>query len=149
MGLQYDAGAQQLAFQQALSRGQAEQGRLQAGTAIQAGQAQLGAGAMGQLVQAQAPMLQAFYKQPILQGQANTAQQMGYNMGQASGPQLFNPESQTGMSSIYGAYNSEMNLAGAQAQANAAKSAGKMGMFGSIGGGLLTGGGLIGGALIL
>ena len=149
LGLQYDAGAQQQAFQQALSRGQAEQGRLQAGTAIQAGQAQLGAGAMGQLVQAQAPMLQAFYKQPILQGQANTAQQMGYNMGQASGPQLFNPESQTGMSSIYGAYNSEMNLAGAQAQANAAKSAGKMGMFGSIGGGLLTGGGLIGGALIL
>jgi hypothetical protein len=142
LGLQYDAGAQQQAFQQALSRGQAEQGRLQAGTAIQAGQAQLGSGAMGQLVQAQAPMLQAFYKQPILQGQANTAQQMGYNMGQASGPQLFNPESQTGMGSIYGAYNAQMGLAGAQAQANAAKSAGKMGMIGAIGGGLLAGTGM-------
>ena len=141
-GLEYGFGAQQQAFQQALSRGQAEQNRLQAGTALQVGQAQLGAGAMGQLVQAQAPMLQAFYKQPILQGQAGAAPQMGYNMGQAAGPQLFNPESQTGMGSIYGAYNSQMNLAGAQAQANAAKSAGMMGMIGSLGGAALIGGGV-------
>jgi hypothetical protein len=104
---------------------------------------------MGQLQAAQAPVLQAFYKQPILQGAANSAQQMGYNMGQAAGPQLFNPESQTGMGSIYGAYNAQMNLAGAQAQANAAGSAGKSSMMGSIGGGLLSAGGAIGGALIL
>lgn len=139
-GLQYGLGAQQQAFQQALARGQAEQGRLQAGTAIQAGQAQLGAGAMGQLQAAQAPVIQAFYKQPILQGQVGGAQQMGYNMGQAAGPQLFNPESQTGMGSIYGAYNAQMNLAGAQAQADAAKSAGKSAMIGNIIGGI--GGGL-------
>jgi hypothetical protein len=50
---------------------------------------------------------------------------------------LFNPESQTGMGSIYGAYNSQMNLAGAQTQANAAKSAGQMGMIGSLGGAAL------------
>jgi hypothetical protein len=62
---------------------------------------------------------------------------------------LFNPESQTGMSSIYGAYNAQMGLAGAQAQANAAKSAGKSGMLGSLGGGLLSAGGAIGGAMIL
>jgi hypothetical protein len=148
-GLQYGLGAQQQAFQQALQRGQAEQQRLSAATNIQAGQAQLGAGAMGQLQAAQAPVLQAFYKQPILQGQVGSAQQMGYNMGQAAGPQLFNPESQTGMGSIYGAYNSQMNLAGAQAQANAARSAGKSSMFGSIGGGLLGAGGAIGGAMIL
>lgn len=139
---QLGMGAQETAFQQALARGQAEQGRMQAGTAIQAGQAQLGAGAMGQLQAAQAPVLQAFYKQPILQGAANSAQQMGYNMGQAAGPQLFNPESQTGMGSIYGAYNAQMNLAGAQAQANASKSAGKSSMTGSIIGGAL---GAIGG----
>jgi hypothetical protein len=84
-------------------------------------------------------VLQAFYKQPILQGAANAAQQMGYNMGQAAGPQLFNPESQTGMGSIYGAYNSQMNLAAAQAQANASKSAGKSSMFGSLGGALIGG----------
>jgi len=143
------AATQQQAFNQALARNQAEQQRLQAGTAIQAGQAQLGAGALGQLQQAQAPVLQAFYKQPILQGQSNFAQQMGANMGQAAGPQYFNPESQTGMGSIYGAYNSQMNLAGAQAQANAAESAGKSSMFGSIGGGLLGAGGMVGGALIL
>ena len=148
-GLEYGLGSQQQAFQQALLRGQAEQQRMQAGTDIQAGQAQLGAGAMGQLQAAQAPVLQAFYKQPILQGQVGSAQQMGYNMGQAAGPQLFNPESQTGMGSIYGAYNSQMNLAGAQAQANAAKSAGKSSMIGSLGGGLLSAGGMIGGAMIL
>jgi len=130
-------GAQQAAFQQALSRGQAEQGRLLAATNIQAGQAQLGAGAMGQLQAAQAPVLQAFYKQPILQGQVGSAQQMGYNMGQAAGPQLFNPESQTGMGSIYGAYNAQMQLAGAQAQANAAAKAGKSSMMGSLGGALI------------
>jgi hypothetical protein len=117
-----------------MQRGQAEQQRLLAGTQIQAGQAQLGAGAMNQLQAAQAPVLQAFYKQPILQGQVGSAQQMGFNMGQAAGPQLFNPESQTGMGSIYGAYNAQMNLAGANAQANASKQAGKMSMIGSLGG---------------
>ena len=133
-GLQYGLGAQQQAFQQALARGQAEQGRLQAGTAIQAGQAQLGAGAMGQLQAAQAPVIQAFYKQPILQGQVGGAQQMGFNMQQQAGPQLFNPESQTGMGSIYGAYNAQMQLAGAQAQANASAKAGSSSMLGSLGG---------------
>jgi len=148
-GLQYGLGAQQQAFQQAMQRGQAEQQRLMAGTQIQAGQAQLGAGAMGQLQAAQAPVLQAFYKQPILQGQVGSAQQMGFNMGQAAGPQLFNPESQTGMGSIYGAYNAQMNLAGANAQANASKQAGKSSMIGSLGGAALGAGGMIGAAVIL
>lgn len=143
------AGTQQSAFTQALQRGQAEQQRLQFGTNYQAGQAQLGSGAMSQLQQAQQPVLQAFYNQPILQGQVGQSQMMGQNMGQASGPQLFNPESQTGMGSIYGAYNSQMNLAGASLQANAARSAGKSSMFGSLGGGLLSAGGAIGGAMIL
>ena len=148
-GLQYGLGAQQQAFQQAMQRGQAEQQRALAGTQIQAGQAQLGAGAMGQLQAAQAPVLQAFYKQPILQGQVGSAQQMGFNMGQAAGPQLFNPESQTGMGSIYGAYNAQMNLAGANAQANASKQAGKSSMIGSLGGAALGAGGMIGAAVIL
>lgn len=131
---QLGAGLQQTAFNQALQRGQAEQQRLQAGTALQAGQASLGMGALSQLQSAQAPVLQAFYKQPILQGQENQAQQMAMLMQQQAGPQLFNPESQTGMGSIYGAYNSQMNLAGAQAQANAAAKAGRSSMFGSLGG---------------
>jgi hypothetical protein len=60
---------------------------------------------------------------------------------QQAGPQYFNPESQTGMGSIYGAYNAQMQYAAGIAQANAAKSAGKNAMFGSIGGGLLMGAG--------
>ncbi len=137
-GLQYGLNAQQQAFQQALARGQAEQGRLQAATAIQAGQAQLGAGALGQLQAAQAPVLQAFYKQPILQGQVGASQNMGMQMQQQAGPQYFNPESQTGMGSIYGAYNSQMNLAGATAQANAAAKAGQSSMIGNIAGTAMT-----------
>lgn len=133
------AATQQAAFQQALQRGQAEQQAYMAGIQGQAAEAQLGAGALGQLQEAQKPVLQAFYKQPILQGQTGASQQMGMNMGQLAGPQYFNPESQTGMGSIYGAYNAQMNLAGATAQANAAAQAGKSSMMGAIGGGLLTG----------
>jgi hypothetical protein len=109
-----------------------------AGVQGQAAEAQLGAGALGQLQTAQAPVLQAFYKQPILQGQTGAAQQMGMNMGQVAGPQYFNPESQTGMGSIYGAYNSQMNLAGATAQANAAAKAGQSSMIGNIAGTAMT-----------
>lgn len=131
---QLGAGTQQAAFNQALQRGSAEQQAYMASTQAQAAQAQLGAGAMSQLQQAQAPILQAFYKQPILQGVEGQSQQMGLAMQQQAGPQYFNPESQTGMGSIYGAYNSQMNLAGAQAQANAAVQAGKYAMIGNIAG---------------
>jgi hypothetical protein len=131
---QLRSGTQQSAFNQAIQRAQADQQAYLAGTQAQAGQAALGASAMSQLQAAQAPILQAFYKQPILQGQEGQAQQMGMAMQQMAGPQYFNPESQTGMGSIYGAYNSQMNLAGAQAQANAAKSAGKSSMLGALGG---------------
>jgi transcription factor SPT20 len=142
------ATTQQQAFTQALQRGQAEQQRLQGATALQAGQAQLGAGALSQLQAAQAPILQAFYKQPILQGQVGAAQGMGATMQQLSGPQYFNPESQTGMGSIYGAYNAQMGLAAAQAQASAAKSAGQTGMLGSLGGSLIGGAATIGASLV-
>ena len=148
-GLQYGLTSQQQAFSQAIQRGQAQQQAYMAGLQAQAAQAQLGAGALGQLQSAQAPVLQAFYKQPILQGQEGQAQQMGMAMQQQAGPQLFNPESQTGMGSIYGAYNAQMQLAGAQAQADAARAAGKSAMIGSIGGALLGAGGTLGAAAIL
>lgn len=143
------AATQQSAFNQALARSQAQQQAYGAATQAQAAQAALGSSAMGQLQAAQAPVLQAFYKQPILQGQENQAQQMAMMMQQQAGPQYFNPESATGMGSIYGAYNAQMNLAGAQAQANAARSAGKSSMMGSIIGGGLGAAGTIGGALVL
>ena len=135
MGLeQGTSGAQQAAFQQALQRNQAQQQALQFGQQLQAGYAQLGAGAMGQLQQAQAPILQAFYNQPILQNQAGQAQQMGMAMQQQAGPQYFNPESQTGMGSIYGAYNAQTQLAAANAQAKASAKSGTSQMLGSLGG---------------
>jgi hypothetical protein len=146
---QFEAQQQQTSFNQALQRNQAQQQRLMSRTQIQAGYAQLGAGALGQLQQAQAPILQAYYKQPILQGESAQAQQMGLAMQQQAGPQYFNPESQTGMGSIYGAYNSQMNLAGAQAQANAMAQAGKSSMWGQLGGAVLGVGGSLGAASIL
>lgn len=104
----------------------------------------------GYLSQQSQPALASFYQQPMYASSFG-GQAIGNALSsqQQAGPALFNPESQTGMGSIYGAYNAQMGLAGAQAQANAAKSAGKSGMFGSLGGGLLGGLGTIGGAMIL
>ena len=104
----------------------------------------------GYLSQQSQPALASFYQQPMYASSFG-GQALGNAIAsqQQAGPQLFNPESQTGMGSIYGAYNAQMGLAGAQAQANAAKSAGKSGMLGSLGGGLLSAGGVIGGAMIL
>lgn len=124
---------QQANLSEVLNRYQYRQGREQQllNTGMQLGQYQQ---------QASAPALQSFYQQPMY-ASAFGGQAVGNALGsqQQAGPALFNPESQTGMGSIYGAYNSQMNLAGAQAQANAASSAGRSGMFGSIGGGLLGG----------
>ena len=127
---------QQANLSEVLNRYQYRQGREQQllGTGMQLGQYQ---------AQAAAPALQSFYQQPMYAGAfGGQAIQNSLASQQQAGPSLFNPESQTGMGSIYGAYNTQMNLAGAQAQAQAAKSAGQSGMFGSIAGGLLIGGGL-------
>jgi hypothetical protein len=102
----------------------------------------LGTGLGGYFQQQAAPALTSFYQQPMYAGSFGGSAVQNAMMGQQqAGPQYFNPESQTGMGSIYGAYNAQMQLAAGQAQANAAKSAGKMGMFGAIGGGLLAGAG--------
>jgi len=131
---QLAAGTQQEAFQQAMQRQQADVSRETAAQGLQAARAQLASGALGEMRAAQAPAIQAFYKQPILQGQANLAQQMGMAGAQQMGPQFFNPESQTGIGAIYGAYNTQANLAAAQAQAGAGRQSGMMGMLGALGG---------------
>jgi len=109
-----------------------EQQLLQTGTALG-----------GYLAQQSAPAITSFYQQPLYAGAFGGSAIQNAMMGQQqAGPQYFNPESQTGMGSIYGAYNSQMQYAAGQAQAAAAKSAGKNSMWGSIGGGLLMGAGL-------
>jgi hypothetical protein len=131
------SGTQAQAFQQSLQRGQAEQQRLRAGTEIQAGQAQLGAGALGQLQAAQQPILQAYYKQPILQQTVGSAQTMGLANQAASGNSLFSPESSMGFQSAFLPYNSDIAMQQAAMQSNAAQSAGRSQMMGGIiGGGL-------------
>lgn len=100
----------------------------------------LGTGLGGYFAQQSAPALKSFYQQPMYADAfGGQAAQNAMMAQQQAGPQYFNPESQTGMGSIYGAYNAQMQYAAGMAQANAAKSAGKMGMFGAIGGGLLAG----------
>jgi hypothetical protein len=102
----------------------------------------LGTGLGGYFQQQAAPALTSFYQQPMYAGSfGGQAAQNAMMAQQQAGPQYFNPESQTGMGSIYGAYNSQMQLAAGSQQAAAAKSAGRAGMFGSIGGGLLMGAG--------
>jgi len=82
--------------------------------------------------------LTSFYQQPMYaQNFAGNTAQTSLMAQQQAGPQYFNPESQTGMGSIYGAYNAQMGYAGAGQQAAAAQNAGRSSMFGSIiGGGL-------------
>jgi hypothetical protein len=110
----------------------------------------LGTGLGGYFAQQSAPALTSFYQQPMYAGSFGGQAAQNAMMGQQqAGPQYFNPESQTGMGSIYGAYNAQMQYAAGMAQAEAAKSAGKSGMFGALGGGALTAGGLLGGAAIL
>jgi hypothetical protein len=83
------------------------------------------------------PALASFYQQPMY-ANAFGGQAIGNAVGsqQAAGPSLFNPESQTGMGSIFGAYNSQMGLYGAQLQAQAGAKAGKSAMYGQIAGGV-------------
>jgi hypothetical protein len=87
----------------------------------------------GYLAQQSQPALTSYYQQPMYAGSFGGSAVQNAMMGQQqAGPQYFNPESQVGMGSIYGAYNAQMGLAGAQAQANAAVQAGKYAMIGNI-----------------
>jgi hypothetical protein len=96
------------------------------------------------LTQQASPALASFYQQPMY---ASTAG--GSSIGNAlasqqqAGAQYFNPESQTGMGSIYGAYNAQAQYAAGMAQANASKSAGMMGMIGGLGGAAIGGAAII------
>ncbi len=109
----------------------------------------LGTGLGGYFQQQSAPALTSFYQQPMYAGSfGGQAAQNAMMAQQQAGPQYFNPESQTGMGSIYGAYNAQMQLAAGQAQANAARSAGSQGMLGSLGGAGIGAAGMIGAAKI-
>lgn len=103
----------------------------------------LATGLGGYFQQQSAPALTSFYQQPMYAGSFGGQAAQNALMGQQqAGPQYFNPESQTGMGSIYGAYNAQSQYAAGMAQANASKSAGKNAMMGSIGGAVLMGAGL-------
>ena len=142
--------AQAQAFQQALQRSQQETARRQNALALQSGYGQAAAGAMSALQGAQSPILQAFYKNPVLGGAVGGAQQISSGLMQMAGPALSNPESQMGFQSAFLPFQGQLatNIAGmqsnamlqgAQIQANAAKRAGTMGMIGQLGGAAITG----------
>jgi hypothetical protein len=140
-------------FQQALQRTQQGIATQQGLQGLQAGRAQMASGAMGALQGVQAPILQAFYKQPLLSNAVTGAQQFALAGQQAAGPALFNPESQIGFQTAYLPYQGALsqNIAQMQGnammqsaglQANAAGRAGTMGMIGSVGGAALLGAGI-------
>jgi hypothetical protein len=95
----------------------------------------LGTGLGGYFAQQSDPALKSFYQQPMYStafgGQAAQNAMMSQ---QQAGPQYFNPESQTGMGSIYGAYNAQSQYAAGTAQARASERAGKSAMTGQIAG---------------
>jgi hypothetical protein len=95
----------------------------------------LGTGLGGYFQQQSAPALTSFYQQPMYAGNfSGQAAQLANMAQQQAGPQYFNPESQTGMGSIYGAYNAQMQLAAGTAQARATERAGRSAMWGQIAG---------------
>jgi hypothetical protein len=109
----------------------------------------LATGLGGYFAQQSAPALKSFYQQPMYADSFGGSAVQNAMMGQQqAGPQYFNPESQTGMGSIYGAYNAQMQLAAGSQQAAAAKSAGRSSMFGQIAGGLLGAAGTLGGSFL-
>lgn len=146
---QLQATTQNQAFQQALQRTQQGLAAQQALQGLQAGRAQMGAAGMSALQQVQAPILQAFYRQGVLTGAVPQAMNFAQTGQQLAGPALFNPESAMAFQSAYVPYQASIAQSTAAMQANAAASAGRSGMIGSIGGGLLGAGGMIGGAMIL
>jgi hypothetical protein len=133
---------QNQALQQALQRTQQGIAGQQAMLGLQGQQAQIGAAAMGSLQGAQAPILQAFYRQPILSGAMGQAQQFSLGGQQMAGPGLYNPESSMAFQSAFMPYQANIAERTAAMQANATASAGKSSMIGSIGGGLLMGAGI-------
>jgi len=109
----------------------------------------LGTGLGGYFAQQSAPALTSFYQQPMYAGSfGGQAAQNAMMAQQQAGPQYFNPESPTGMGSIYGAYNAQMQLAAGSQQAAAARSAGRQGMLGSLGGAGIGAAGMLGAAKI-
>lgn len=133
----------QAALSEVLNRHQFQRQRRLEEDQLQMQRQQMAAGIAGVLQQQSAPALQSFYQQPMYAGNfAGNAVQSALMGQQQAGAQYFNPESPTGMGAIYGGYNARVQGAVGQAQASAAAGAGRMGMFGSIGGGLLVGAGL-------
>jgi hypothetical protein len=134
----------QAALGEVLNRYQFQRQRKLEEDQLAAQRQQMAAGIAGVLQQQSAPALQSFYQQPMYAGNfAGNAVQSALMGQQQAGAQYFNPESQTGMASIYGAYNTQTQAAVAQAQAKAASSGGMMGLGGSLGGAAIIGGATI------
>lgn len=92
------------------------------------------AGLAGNIAQLASPALTSFYQQPMYAANfaGNTVQSALAGQQQA-GPQLFNPESQTGFGLAGGVYNAKVQGAIGQAQANAARFGAIAGAVGQIG----------------
>lgn len=103
----------------------------------------LGTGLGGYFQQQSAPALTSFYQQPMYAGSFGGQAAQNAMMGQQqAGPQYFNPESQTGMGAIYGAYNAQSQYAAGTVQARAAERAGQSQAIGSAAGGAAAAAGM-------
>ena len=129
---------QNQALQQALQRTQQGIAGRQAMLGLQAQQAQIGASAMGALQGAQAPILQAFYRQPILAGSVANAQQFSLGNQQASGPALYNPESSMSFQTAFMPYQAGIAERNAVIQGNAMQQAAKTQAMGQMAGSAMT-----------
>lgn len=133
----------QAALAEVLNRNQFMRARKMEEEGLRANRLQLATGIAQTLQQQAAPAMGTFFGPSLYAGNfaGNTIQSALMGQGQA-GAQYFNAESPTGMGAIYGGHNALVQGGIGQAQASAAAGAGRMGMAGGIGGGLLVGAGI-------
>jgi hypothetical protein len=133
----------QAALTEVLNRNQFMRARKMEEEGLRANRLQLATGIAQTLQQQAAPAMGTFFGPSLYAGNfaGNTIQSALMGQGQA-GAQYFNAESPTGMGAIYGGHNALVQGGIGQAQASAAAGAGRMGMAGGIGGGLLVGAGI-------
>jgi hypothetical protein len=123
---QYELGAQAQQFGQALARGEAESGRLQAANTLQANAANIAASALGTQQQALAPAMAAYFNVPPSQGAYGTSVNQAQNQYAQAGLNIANPTNPviTGLNmmpyeNIMSQYSNQANFASSYLQGKA------------------------------
>ena len=128
---QQQATIQGQQFNQALARGEAESGRIQAANTLQANQAQIAASTLGTQQQALAPAMAAYFNVPPTQGAYGTSANQATNQYAQAGLNIANPTNPviTGLNmlpyqNVMSQYSNNANFAASYLQGRASQPSG-------------------------